>query len=146
MKSVKPIVLLSFFFFASVIAEDVTESYTVGESNDISEFDDLDDFDFDNYNDSNDEDIIYSGMISSKKSPLPPPPSSLLKLPTQTYKHTSQTNAQVSCKKWRCKLNGYVPIWKSDVTTSCKELYNKLSWQSKAQCQDKYCEKVCDKF
>jgi len=140
MKSVKPIVLLSFLFFASVVAEPISNA----NSNDIADYDDSDDFDFDNYDDGEDEDIIYTNMISSRPSPTPPAikvtSSTLIKSPP------APPTTPPPCKKWRCTMNGYTPIWKSDVSAACKNNYAKMGIMTKAVCQDQFCVKVCEKF
>lgn len=156
MKSVKPIVLLSFLFFASVIADDYSEP--ISSNNDLTVFDENEDLVNDDgadedYNSDENEDIVYTNMIS-KKTPSPPPPvkfpssSTLIKSPhpSSSYNFPSSSFTPPTCKKWRCKLNGYVPIWTSSVTDFCKDNYSKLGWQQKANCQDQFCVKVCEKF
>ena len=102
-------------------------------------------------NDEN-EDIVYTGMISSKKPSAPPQQSVLVNnaLPTKLGPASSSPSfsgvTSAACKRWRCKLNGYTPIWKSGTPPSCSENYNKLSMTSKADCQNKYCEQVCAQF
>lgn len=138
MKSVKPVVLLSFLFFASVIATDVSETSDNSEfTNDLADFDDIDnsqnyaDADEDYQGDDN-EDIIYRGMVSAKPPPVVNTSPSLIKAPV--------------CKKWRCNMNGYIPIWKPNVTPFCSKDYLKLSIQNKAFCQTNYCVQVCSAF
>jgi len=156
MRSVKPIVLLSFLFFASVIADDFSEP--ISTNSDVEDFDgnedyDVNDSDVEDYDSDENEDIVYSNMIS-KRPPLPPPPTkytssaSLIKSPppSSSYIPPSSSFTPPTCKKWRCKLNGYVPIWTSSVTAFCKDNYSKLGWQQKANCQDQFCVKVCEKF
>ena len=111
-------------------------------------------------NDEN-EDIVYTGMISSKKPTASPPPSGLSKtqsilvnnaLPTKLGPVSSPPLPSFSgvtsatCKRWRCKLNGYTPIWKPGTPDSCSKIYGKLSMASRADCQNKYCEQVCAQF
>ena len=60
MKSVKPIVLLSFLFFASVIADDLSDPISTN-NNEISDYEDSDDFDYD-YDD--DYDLIKNEYIT----------------------------------------------------------------------------------
>ena len=143
MKSVKPIVLLSFLFFASIIADDLSDPISTN-NNEISDYEDSDDFDYD-YNDDDDEDIIYTGMISAKPAPTPPPVKgntspSLIKTPV------APPTTPPPCKKWRCSMNGYIPKWKPDVSVACRDNYSKMGIMTKAVCQDQFCEKVCEKF
>ena len=49
MKNLKPIVLLSFLFFTSVISNDFSQPLV--DKNEIADFDDSEDFDFDNIDD-----------------------------------------------------------------------------------------------
>lgn len=146
MKNLKPIVLLSFLFFTSVISNDFSQPLV--DKNEIADFDDSEDFDFDNIDDfDNDEneDIIYTKMISAS----PPTKKTTPSIPVPPPKYVSNPSfsaTNVVCKKWRCKLNGYVPIWNKDVSSACSNNYGKLSWSNKAFCQEKFCEKVCEKF
>lgn len=138
MKNMKPIVLLSFLFFASVIAEPLDYE----SSNEVADLDNSDDFyDEDqvadaDYDDEN-EDIIFGGMVSAK--PQSPPPKFLPSAP-------SLIKAPPPCKKWRCQLNGYTPIWLPSVSSYCKDNYDKLGIMAKANCQDQFCQKVCASF
>jgi len=151
MRSVKPILLLSFLLFASTLAEDFSEPLNNDVSN-IEESDFDDDFGLEDYDDDENEDIIYSGMISNKKSPPPPPPSfgsilpsssSFVKAPVPIQKSPIQIN---TCKRWRCQLNGYTPIWNSNAPSFCKDNYQKLSMDKKADCQKNFCYQVCASF
>jgi len=144
MKSVKPVVLLSFLFFVAVASNDFREAEADYEVSDLEERDDVlgDDYDYD---DGDNEDIIYSGMISSKPAPNPPSrPSSpsLIKSPPSSFAPIQPP----PCKKWRCRLNGYVPIWTASVSSLCKDNYAKLGIMAKANCQDQFCQKVCASF
>ena len=146
MKSVKPILLLSFLFFASVIADDFSEPVAnLESSNEIEDYDDSDEFDFDDLDFGNeDEDIVYTNMISKKPPPSPTSGLSNSKVqPVSNFIPAGNTVSSQMCKKKRCKLNGYIPIWNSDVTALCRDNYSKLSWSSKASCQERYCMQVC---
>lgn len=150
MRTIKPIALISFLFFISVLAEnplstdDLTSSYETNNDYEISDLDDAADAD-DDYTSDYNEDIIYTNMISKKPPSTPPPvlPSSpsLIKMPS-----SSQSLVTPTCKKWRCNMNGYIPIWKSGASSFCTSDYMKLSMQNKAYCQDQFCEKVCQQF
>ncbi len=83
-------------------------------------------------------------MISQKKPTTSPPPKILPS--SQTLIRSPSPISAPNCKKWRCKLNGYTPIWLPNVSDTCKNHYQSLSWNFKAQCQDKFCQKVCEKF
>lgn len=147
MKSVKPVFILSFFFFASILASDVNEPITnnLANYNDNDELDFTDDEDYDeDYVDDNDEDIIYSRMVSAKPSPTPPPAFKLPSSPSLVKTPTAPPTT--ICKKWRCTMNGYTPVWTSKVSSYCKDNYAKLGIMAKASCQDQFCEKVCEKF
>ena len=135
MKNFKPIVLLSFLFFTSVISDDFSQPLV--DSNEVADFDDSEDFDFDNIDDfDNDEneDIVYTGMVSTNPKTTPNSPKAPVVAPV------------VTCKKWRCSMNGYIPNWKPNVPSLCTKDYVKLSINYKAYCQDNFCEKVCEKF
>ena len=146
MKSMKPILLFSFLLFASVFASDLDEH--IVSNNEVADYNDSDDLDWsddEDFSSDDDEDIIYSGMISAKKSPPPPPTNKLSNSASLTKIPFSAPSQQTSnlCKKQRCKLNGYTPIWLSHVSDACKNSYFKLSFPQKADCQDKFCMKVC---
>lgn len=144
MKSIKPIVFISFLFFAAVAANDFTEPEADYEVSDLEDSDDMLGEDF-GYDAGENEDIIYSRMISAKPVAKPPRlPSSpiLIKSPPSSFTPTQPP----VCKKWRCRLNGYTPIWVSYAPTFCTQNYGKLSWQAKAKCQDDYCQKTCVSF
>jgi len=137
MRSVGPILLLSFLLFASTLAEDFSEQLNNDFSN-IEESDFDDNFGLEDYDEN--EDIIL-GWFQIKKSPPPPPPSFGTKLPSSSsfvkvtvpiQKSPIQSN---TCKRWRCKLNGYTPIWNSDAPLFCKDNYQRLSMEKKADCQ-----------
>ncbi len=145
MKSVKPILLLSFLFFASVIADDYSEP--ISTNNEVENFDSnedygLEDSDVEDYDSDENEDIIYTNMIS-KKTPSPPPP---LKYPSSASLIKSPPTTPPPCRKWRCSMNGYVPKWKPDVSAACRDNYSKMGIMTKAVCQDQFCVKVCEKF
>jgi hypothetical protein len=134
----KSLILVSFLFFVSVYATNIEEPISnVEESNDELEdfYDDDDNYDF---NSDDNEDIIYSSMVSAKPPATPPVKltSSLLSPPV----------TPPPCKKWRCSMNGYTPIWKPDVSAACKNNYSKMGIMTKAVCQDQFCVKVCEKF
>ena len=144
MKSVKPIVLLSFLFFASVVADDFTEPITNDISHKVNEVDDIDDSDYDFDDNDEDEDIVYTTGMISAKSPPPPP---VVSLPSSQSLIKSPPSIQVSsCKKWRCGMNGYIPIWKSNVPVFCTKDYLKLPVMDKAYCQTNFCQQVCASF
>jgi len=160
MRTIRPIALISFLFFISVLAEkpqsadDLTSSYETNNDYEISDLDDAADAANaadadDDYTSDYNEDIIYTNMISKKPPSAPPAtPSrltspSLIKVPSPS---SSQSFVTPTCKKWRCNMNGYIPIWKSGASSFCTSDYMKLSIQNKAYCQDQFCEKVCQQF
>lgn len=139
MKIITPVILLSFIFFAAVAANDLKEANL---EKDL-EKDDYD-FDDDDYTSDDNEDIIYSNMISQKKPTTPPPPTILPS--SQTLIRSPSQITPPNCKKWRCKMNGYTPNWTQFVSSFCKDNYQKLNIMAKANCQDQFCQKVCEKF
>ncbi len=146
MKSVKPILLFSFLLFAGVFASDFDEH--IVNNNELADYNDSDDLDLSDDEDfaADDEDIIYSGMISAKPPPTPPPVNRLPSSSSLVKTPTAPPTTPPPCKKWRCKMNGYTPIWTSKVSSYCKDNYAKLGIMAKASCQDQFCEKVCEKF
>jgi len=132
----KSLILVSFLFFVSVYASNIEEPISnVEESND--ELEDFYDDDYD-FNSDDNEDIIYSSMVSAKPPVTPP-----VKLTSSLF---SPPVTPPTCKKWRCTMNGYTPIWKPDVSAACKNNYSKMGIMTKAACQDQFCVKVCEKF
>ena len=135
MKIITPVILLSFIFFAAVAANDFTEPDADYELDALEDSDDMLGNDFD-YDDGENEDIVYTGMVSAKPpTPSLPTSSSMIKSPSPPV-----------CKKWRCSMNGYIPNWKPNAISFCTKDYLKLSIYNKAYCQENYCEKTCASF
>jgi len=136
MKSVKPIVLLSFLFFASVIADDFSEPVANFESsNEIEDFDDSDEFDFGADMDFGNED---EDIVNTEGARVLPSSPNLIKAP-------AAQNTVPVCKKYKCKMNGNNLVWDPLLfaPSNCKQNYEKLANVLKFRCQA-FCVKECD--
>jgi len=136
MKSVKPIVLLSFLFFASVIADDFSEPVANFESsNEIEDFDDSDEFDFGADMDFGNED---EDIVNTEGARVLPSSPNLIKAP-------AAPSTVPVCKKYKCKMNGNNLVWDPLLfaPSNCKQNYEKLANVLKFRCQA-FCVKECD--